>query len=229
MNPTDLIQPQAMPSSWPMLRAMGGVGIFCALLIVATYQVTLPVIEHNKAEALGQAVFEVIPGATSRETFAVGSDGNLIPGDQAPKGAKLFYAGYNDNNELVGIAIEASGQGFQDIVRLLYGYDPGQQALVGLTILESKETPGLGTKIETDETFLLNFESLDVALVDDGSAVAHPITAVKPGEKKNPWEVSTITGATISSKAVANILRRNTSEWLPTVAAQLQHFKDARQ
>ena len=54
-------------------------------------------------------------------------------------------------------------------------------------------------------------------LVDDGSAVANPIEFVKPGEKENPWQVDGITGATISSEAIADILRRSTSRWIPTI------------
>ena len=44
-----------------MLQAMVGIGILCALLIVLTYQGTLPVIEKNKAEALEKAIFKGFP------------------------------------------------------------------------------------------------------------------------------------------------------------------------
>ncbi len=77
---------------------------------------------------------------------------------------QVVYAGYDENDKLVGVAVEASGQGFADILRILYGYDPDKQKIVGFYVLESKETPGLGDKIEKDLNFLANFKALDVSL-----------------------------------------------------------------
>ena len=55
--------------------------------------------------------------------------------------------------------LTAAAQGYADVVRVLYGYDPACACIVGMTVLESKETPGLGDKIDTDPDFLLNFKS----------------------------------------------------------------------
>ena len=92
-------------------------------------------------------------------------------------------------------------------------------------MLESKETPGLGTKIETDPDFLKNFERLDVTLTDDLSAVANPIEFVKPGKKEQAWQVDGITGATISSNAIANILGASTAYWIPRIQRGLEDFR----
>ena len=51
MSHTELASRPAPPGTWYMYRAMVGVGVCCGLLIVTAYQVTLPVIEKNKAEA----------------------------------------------------------------------------------------------------------------------------------------------------------------------------------
>ena len=50
MSQTDLASRPAPPSVWHMYRAMVGVGVICGLLIVTAFQVTLPIIERNKAE-----------------------------------------------------------------------------------------------------------------------------------------------------------------------------------
>ena len=50
----------------------------------------------------------------------------------------------------MGVAVEASGKATPDIIRILYGYDPENRQVVGFYVLESKETPGLGDKIEKD-------------------------------------------------------------------------------
>jgi electron transport complex protein RnfG len=83
--------------------------------------------------------------------------------------------------------------------------------------LESKETPGLGDKIEKDAGFHANFAALDVSLTDDFSAPRNTIITVKAGHKKNPWEVDGITGATISSRAIGNILAASTRQTVPLI------------
>ena len=75
--------------------------------------------------------------------------------------------------------------GYADIISILYGYAPEKQAVIGIYVLASKETPGLGDKIEKDENFLANFIALDVSLKDDLSALKHEVIPVKNGEKKN--------------------------------------------
>lgn len=203
-----------------MLQAMVGIGILCALLIVVTYEGTLPRVERLKAEALERAIFRVLPGTATTQAFQLRADGALQPLGDTEATGEVIYAGYDDAGELVGLAIPAGGQGYADIIRILYGYDPEQEAVVGFYVLESKETPGLGDKIEKDPKFLANFEALDVTLTEDGSAPRNAVVTVKSGEKNNPWEVDGITGATISSRAIGDILASSTAQWAPLIQQQ---------
>ncbi|MCB1707155.1 MAG: FMN-binding protein, partial [Halioglobus sp.] len=88
---------------------------------------------------------------------------------------------------------------------------------VGMQVLASRETPGLGDKIEKDPAFIANFRALAVPLSADGLALRQPIEAVKSGAKTRPSQIDGITGATISSKAVAAILRQSSTRWVPVV------------
>jgi electron transport complex protein RnfG len=212
----------ALPPTWPMFRALVGIGMLCGLLIAVVYQGTLPIIEKNRAEALERAIFAVLPAATARRTFSLGDAGRFVA-DVDEAGSRL-YAGYDDEGALVGVAIEAAGMGYADTISILYGYSPGQQAITGIQVLASKETPGLGDKIETDTAFLENFVALDARLDADGTAPAHPIQTVKSGEKTEPWQIDGITGATISSQAIGAILASSTARWLPLLHAQLDTF-----
>ncbi len=213
------------PSSWPMIRALAGIGILCSLLIVSTWQLTLPTITKKKNEYLEKAIYQVLPGATSKKTFKITPDGKVEQFEGEERGVQRVFAGYDDQGRLVGLAIEARGQGFQDVLKILYGFSPEKQAIIGMRVLESKETPGLGDKIEKDPDFLANFKELDVSL-DENAQIRNPIVPVKHGTKANPWEIDSITGATISSKAVANILRENTLRLIPVVMKNLQTFED---
>ncbi len=200
-----------------MMRAMVGIGVMCALLIVSTFEITFPIIAKNKAEALEKAIFRVLPGMAEKKTFVIGEQNIISEFDEAPTDAQIIYAGYNERGELVGMVIEASGQGFADVLRILYGYDPAKEAVVGFYVLESKETPGLGDKIEKDPAFLANFEALDVSLNEEKSALRNAVVPVKKGRKVNAWEVDGITGATISSRAIGKIIGESTSTIVPLI------------
>lgn len=215
--------PIGVAPAWPMVRAMVGVGLGCGLLIVVVYQLTKPVIARNRAAALERAIFEVLPEARSSESlqFVDGRFGPLRGGQPG----EVVHAGYDEQGRLVGLALEARGMGYQDEIHVLYGYAPDAQAVIGIQVLSSRETPGLGDRIETDEDFLRNFEQLDVSVVASGSEIANPIETVKHGEKKHAWQIDGITGATVSSVAIGKILRRDTERWIPVVRERLSDFE----
>jgi len=225
---TALIEVPVVPSPWKMYRAMVGIGLLCGLLIVSVYEFTRPIIAQNKAEALQKAIFRVLPAARSSRGFRVLDDGTFepfAPQVQAVAGERVVYAGYGSGNELVGLAIEAGSMGYADIIHVLYGYSFGEEAIVGFWVLESKETPGLGDKIMLDEEFQNNFKSLDVALGADGRALAHAIEFTASGTKASPWQIDGITGATISSRAVAKGIAESAAEWVPLVHSARATFQ----
>ncbi len=211
-----------------MLRALIGVAAVAGTLIVVAFQLTLPVIKANKAEALRRAVFDVIPGARHVVTFKLEPDGSLTPLTGEDERAVKYYAGYTDDNQLIGVALEAKGKGYQDVIKVIYGYTPTEQKIIGMKVLESKETPGLGDKIGKDPTFLANFDKLDARLTEDGTKLQHAFEVVKHGAKKNRWQIDGITGATISSKAVGRLLNNSAPRRFPPVLNNLPRLKEGR-
>ena len=209
-------------NSSKMIRTMAGIGALCGLLIVLTYESTLPRIKRLKAEALEQAIFTVVPEISSTRAYTF-KNGEFIAADENSE--QVVYAGFDQSGELKGVAIEASGQGYADILQILYGYDPEKQQVVGFYVLESKETPGLGDKIEKDQRFLENFTALDVTLKEDLSGLINKVIPVKSGTKKNPWEVDGITGATISSRAIGNIISESAELWIPRIYKNREVFE----
>ncbi len=220
--------PQTAPrvKVWPMYRAVVGIGLVCGLAIVSVFELTGPVIQQNKIELRQKAIFEVLPEAIASAAFRLTDDNRFEPTSPDSEGSDLVFAGYDDQHSLVGLAIEARGMGYQDVVRLLYGYSIESESILGISVLESRETPGLGDRIETDEDFQSNFGDLDVSLSPDGAAVAHPIEFVKQGKKTESWQIDGITGATITSRATADMLRESTVWWIPKIRRQMTDFRD---
>ncbi|WP_127019638.1 RnfABCDGE type electron transport complex subunit G [Flagellimonas beolgyonensis] len=216
MSEASNIKMQNPANSKKMLLAMVGIGVISAFLIVMSFELTLPRVTRLKAEALEKAIFEVLPGTVNTQAFGVAADGKLFEIQEGDKPETTLYAGHDSDGKLVGYAVEASGQGYADLIRVLYGYDPAKQTIIGFQVLESKETPGLGDKIAKDEQFQNNFKALDVRISKDGQ-LRNKIITVKQGQKQNDWEIDGITGATISSRAVGNILGESTSNVVPVL------------
>jgi len=212
-------------SSSKMLFSMGTIGILAGILIVFTFTFTLPFIKANEAAFLEKSIFDVVPGAFTKEVVTVDESNKIIPVEKPEETPFKLYPCYDKDSSLVGIAIEAREQGFQDVIKIIYGYSPKSQAIVGMKVLQSTETPGLGDKIETDKDFLQNFVKLDVSLNEDHSALIEPIVMVKSGEKTKENEISAITGATISSKAIAKMMARSAALNVPVIYKNLDVLK----
>ncbi|SMD42287.1 electron transport complex protein RnfG [Aquiflexum balticum DSM 16537] len=225
MSTNKTIQTEATGGSKKMLIAMVGIGVFCALMIVLTYEGTKERIDTLKAEALEKAVFNVLPGITKTRIYELTAEGTFVPSDGLDRTKTVVYAGFDEKDNFKGVAIEASGQGYADVIRILYGYDPSTQTVVGFYVLESKETPGLGDKIEKEENFLANFKALAVQLNADLTQLENKVIPVKQGGKTQPWEVEGITGATISSRTIGNILGESTATMVPLIYHQRDSFK----
>jgi len=198
------------PSSGRLIATLGVGGLISGLLIVAVFEATLPTITEYQARVLREAVFRVLPGVARMQPLVYGDSGLRAAGDGDGDTAEVF-AGYDTADRFVGYAIPGDGPGFQDTIRLLYGYSPKSRRVVGMEVLDSRETPGLGDKIYKDAEFVGNFRSL---------AVDPEIVAVKKGTKSGDNEVDAITGATISSKAVVRIINETHREWAPRLPAE---------
>lgn len=201
-----------------MIGALAGVATLAGILVVLVFQLTLPYITANKAAALQKAIYEVVPNAHQVVSFLLDDQGQLQPITADDKRLPFLYAVFTDAGNLAGVALEAVGQGYQETIKVLYGYDIGLERIVGFKVLESKETPGLGDKIEKDPGFAQNFKALDVRLSENQSKLRRSIVTVKSGEKTDPWQIDGITGATISSQAIGRILNQSANNRLPVIA-----------
>jgi electron transport complex protein RnfG len=181
----------------------------------------------NKKIATERAVFKVIPAAKSIAEYVALPAGGIEPrvgaGDTAiVPGAVKFFAAYDAAGKLAGIAAEGGAKGYADTVRIMFGYSPDCQCVVGIGVVNMRETPGIGDKIITDKEFLANFNALDVKLKGDLSVLANEVKAVKHGTKTSPWQIDAIAGATITSRAVGKAINDTAQALLPRLVPNLE-------
>ncbi len=212
----------ALPSSGAMIATLGTVAMLSGFLVVLVFQLTQPAIEENRRLAVERAVFQVVPGAVQRRDFVVTGSG-IEPAGKGVTGTPI-YAAYGADGKLKGIAAEGAAQGYADIIRLLYGYDPACECITGIRILKMTETPGLGDKIAKEPEFLANFDALEAKLNAAGDALRNAIVTVKSGTKSAPWQIDAISGATISSVAVGKAINHSAQALLPRLAPSVNQI-----
>jgi len=204
-----------VPSSLRLVLTLAIAGLISGIAIIGIYESTLPTITANKARELREAVFKVLPGVSQMQQL-VYRNGELVAAEDREQGEQAVYGGYNDQGVFIGYAIPGAGPGFQDTIALLYGYTPQRKLVLGMEVLESRETPGLGDKIYKDADFVGAFGAL---------SIEPKIVAVKKGKKSQANEIDAITGATISSKAVVRIINETHTTWsgrLPRAGSEPQ-------
>lgn len=226
-DPQDTAPAIPASESRRMVLTMGAVGLLASILLVATYTLTAPAIEANLAAYLESSIRDVLTEADTRTDWRIVGD-DVVLDDGTFSNEPRLFAGFREDGSLQGIAIEAQGQGYADVIRLIYGYSPDCGCIIGLKVLESKETPGLGDKIGKDPDFLSNFNALDVRL-DKASgassgATTGPLELIKQGSNLSAWQIDAISGATISSVAVTDILNASNQIVLPLIHAHLDQL-----
>jgi len=190
-----------------MTLAFGGA--FAGLLIASVYEKTLPTIQKYADSKIEGAVNEVLGKPFRLQTlYLVGEKLSATP----PAGVELravtkAYVGFDAQDARVGVAVEAAEPGFADDVRLMVGFDPETSALTGFSVLGQKETPGLGDKIEKNEAFVSAFRGKVTPIKGTKNATSDGST------------VQTITGATISSRTVIQIINHAVELWRPRLQA----------
>jgi electron transport complex protein RnfG len=197
-------------SSLKLLATLAIAGAAAGLLVVAVYRATLPTIEKYQAAKVEGAVREVLKAPARWDTLYL-QQGALTKsptsGDDR-KGLPTAYLGFDGSGKPLGAAVTAQEPGFQEEVLLMIGFEPSSGTLIGFKVLEEKETPGLGDKIERDTSFGSQFPG----------RIA-PLKGVKARNATDPSQVQTITGATISSRAVIRIINHAVEKWQPLLTA----------
>jgi electron transport complex protein RnfG len=173
-----------------MIVTLSVIGLISGGVLALVYQWALPCIVENQVRATDAAVFAVVPGTKSYKKHTAGD--------------LTYFECFGPRRGRTGTAILCSGNGYQGEIKLMVGVNADFSRFTGMTVLEQVETPGLGARI-ADKKFADQFRGL---------AARPPIAYVKGVAPSKPNQIEAITGATISTRAVVNIINRTVKEWL---------------
>lgn len=152
------------------------------------YELTKGPIAFSKMAKKNNAIIQVVPEFNNKpveEVYSIAVDGDTLK----------FYPAKMDG-EIVGTAISTfTNKGFGGNIKLMIGLLP-DGSIYDIAVLEHKETPGLGDKMEKSKSnFSVQFkgknpENFQISVVKDGG------------------DVQAITASTISSRAYCDAVKR---------------------
>jgi len=157
------------------------VGIFSGGSLSFVYQATKDKIQENLKKEIESSLFRLLPcDSYTRVNW---------------KGKPVFIC-KNKEGKILGYAIIGEGEGFQGKITLMLAVDEELKTIKGIDVLQSQETPGLGAKIDEKE-FKSQFR---------GRKIGERKLEVVKRKSTSEEEIEAITGATISSRAVVNLV-----------------------
>jgi len=165
-----------------MLIVLTSISLVSAFLLGFTYTKTKPVADKVAQQKLENAIKAVVPEFDRlSEKYKVEGFDRLD-----------LYTAYK-GEEVVGTAVKTvSSKGFSGDVWIMAGFD-SEGKIFNTSILEHKETPGLGTKM-ADSKFKEQVNGKD-------------LQTFKLTVKKDGGEIDAITAATISSRAFCDAIQ----------------------
>ena len=168
-----------------MVLVLTGVAVIMGGILAYVNHLTEGPINDQKAKALADGIKSVmcVDDLTVVKTDTVSQND--------AKGKELTYIIYqiqDTQKKDIGAAVESTTSGFGGDLKVLVGFDP-EGKILGYTLLEHAETPGLGAK--ADKWFQKGQKG-DII----GKSPAEPLTVSKDG-----GQVDAITASTITSRA----------------------------
>ncbi|MBN1656318.1 MAG: RnfABCDGE type electron transport complex subunit G [Deltaproteobacteria bacterium] len=166
-------------------------GLLSGVILATINHFTQPIREKNEEQMRAQAMKEVLPAALSFEAIEGFAEGSQ------------WFRGLDADGKLMGYALPVNTRGYEGHIAMMLGVDTSF-AIVDFRLIKHRETPGLGAKA-SEENFIKRFRGLQVGQLE-------------VSKSPEPGKVLAITGATITSRAIATAFEKRLQQ-LATLAA----------
>ena len=191
------VKPMADRPIWKSGVTLAVIAAFCTSLVALTWQVTAERIETNRVEWLERSLQPALAGlffdSSVTESMITIPPPHELPGSQAA----IIYRVYAGENPVAALFVVSARDGYAGPIRLLIGVAM-DGTVTGVRVLEHRETPGLGDKIEmTKSDWVLQF---------DGHSLQDP----NPGRwaiKGDGGDFDQLTGASVTPRAIVKAIK----------------------
>ena len=176
---------------------LAGIAAICTALVAATYHATRDRIIANEKALLEQSLQPALSGifydSGVTESRLVLEPPHELPGS----GPAIIYRVYAENEPVAALFVVTARDGFSGPIRILLGVD-SDGSVTGLRILEHRETPGLGDRIDSARSnWVFQFDGRSLGDPDVGSWFL----------RVDGGEFDQLTGASVTPRAVIKAVR----------------------
>lgn len=196
MTPT--VQPMNERPVWKSGATLAVIAAICTALVALTWQLTAERIEENKTAWLERSLQPALAGlffdSGVTESMLLIPQPHELPG----KDAAIVYRIYAAEEPVAALFVVTARDGYAGPIRLLIGVEM-DGTVTGVRVLEHRETPGLGDRVETNKS--------DWVLQFDGHSLRNP--------KSASWAIhgdggvfDQLTGASVTPRAIIKAIRQ---------------------
>jgi len=176
---------------------LAAIAAICTALVAATYQLTEERIAANAKALLEQSLQPALGGisfdGSVSESRIVLQPPHELPGNDPA----VIYRVYAEEQPVAALFAVTARDGFSGPIRILVGVNYGGK-ISGVRILQHRETPGLGDKIESARS--------DWIFQFDGHSIGGPVTS-QWAIKVDGGDFDQLTGASITPRAIIKAIR----------------------
>ncbi len=169
----------------------------CTALVALTWQLTAQRIEDNKKAWVERSLKPALAGlffdSPVTESMLTIQQPHELPGSEAA----IVYRIYAGDEPVAALFIVTARDGYAGPIRLLIGIAM-DASVTGVRVLEHRETPGLGDRIETGKS--------DWVLQFDGHSLRDPLPD-KWKIKADGGSYDQLTGASITPRAIIKAIK----------------------
>lgn len=177
---------------------LAAIAAVCTALVAATYQLTSDRIAENARRLLERSL-EPALGDSHYDSPVTGSRLIIQPPHDLPgTGPASVYRVYAGGKPAAALFVVTAMEGYSGPIRLVLGIDAAG-TVTGLRILEHRETPGLGDRIESARS--------DWVYQFVGRSLGDP-EARRWAIRVDGGDFDQLTGASITPRAVIKAVRR---------------------
>jgi len=182
---------------WKSGVTLAIVAAFCTFLVAATWQLTADRIKANEKEWMESSLQPEIAGlffdSPVTESMIIIPPPHQLPGSDAV----IIYRVYAGEEPVAGLFVVSARDGYAGPIRLLVGVAM-DGTVTGVRVLEHRETPGFGDRIETTKS--------DWVLQFDGHSLQNP-EAAKWAIRDDGGQFDQLTGASVTPRAVIKAIK----------------------
>lgn len=181
------------------LSTLGLIGLLAAALLSGVHLATRDRIASEQQRQALATLNQLVPESEYDNALVEDRFSAWITGLSAPS---TIYRARKDGEPVALLADVITPEGYSGDIRLLVGLTP-QGEVIGVRVLEHRETPGLGDQIELNRS--------DWIRQFDGKSLAQPPAQTWAADRRG-GAFDTLSSATITSSAVIGAVR-NVLAW----------------